>query len=74
MLRCGKSVGRGVGCVKKCVRVWGKCVGKGVGKCVRVWEVRWGVGVVKKDVGKCGGSMRNPNTSHKIFPQPPHLP
>ena len=31
----------------------GKCVGGGVGKCVRMWEVCWGVGVVKKDVG-CG--------------------
>ena len=37
-------------------------------------EVCWGVGGVKKDVGKCGGGMGNPNTSHKIFPQPPHLP
>ena len=24
MLRCGKSVRGGVGCVRKCVRVWGK--------------------------------------------------
>ena len=52
----------------------GKCVGGGVGKCVRMWEVCWGVGVVKKDVGKCGGGMGNPNTSQKFFPQPPHLP
>ena len=38
MLRCGKSVRGGVGCVRKCVRVWGKCVGGGVEKCVGVWE------------------------------------
>ena len=52
MLRCGKSVGGGVGCVRKCVRVWGKLwesvlgevwesvlgCGEGVGKCVWVWE------------------------------------
>ena len=50
--------------------VWGSVLGCG-GRCE---EVCWGVGVVKKDVGKCGGAMENPNTSHKIFPQPPHLP
>ena len=78
MLRCGKSVGGGVGCVRKCFRVWGKLWESVLGE---VWEsvsgcgeVCWGVGVVKKDVGKCGGGMGNPNTSHKIFPQPPHLP
>ena len=49
MLRCGKSVGGGVGCVRKCVRVWGKLwesvlgevwesVLGYVGKCVGVWE------------------------------------
>ena len=52
MLRCGKSVGGGVGCVRKCVRVWGKLwesvfgevwesvlgCWEGVGKCVEVWE------------------------------------
>ena len=75
MLRCGKSVGGGVGCVRKCVKVWGKLWESVLGE---VWEsvlgcgeVCWGVGVVKKDVGKCGG---NPNTSHKTFPQPSHLP
>ena len=78
MLRCGESVRGGVGCVRKCVRVWGKLRESVLGE---VWEsllgceeVCWGVGVVKKDVGKCGEGMGNPNTSHKIFPQPPHLP
>ena len=70
MLRCGKSVKGGVGCVRKCVRVWRKLWESLLG----CEEVCWGVGVVKKDVGKCGGGMENPNTSHKIFPQPPHLP
>ena len=53
-----------LGCGESCGKVcWGRC-----------GEVCWGVGVVKKDVGKCGEGMGNPNTSHKIFPQPPHLP
>ena len=65
----------GVGCVRKCVRVWGKLWDSVLGE---VWKsvlgCGEGVGVVKKDVGKCGGGMGNPNSSHKIFPQPPHLP
>ena len=52
----------------------GKCVGGGGESVLGCGEVCWGVGVVKKDVGKCGGVMGNPNTSHKIFPQLPHLP
>ena len=51
-------------CGESCGKVcWGRC-----------GKVCWGVGVVKKDAGKRGGGMGNPNTSHKIFPQPPHLP
>ena len=48
-----------------------KCVGGGVGKCVRMWGSVLGCGSGEK---RCGGGMGNPNTSHKIFPQPPHLP
>ena len=71
MLRCGKSVRGGVGCVRKCVRVWESCGKVCWGRCGKVC---WGVGVVKKDAGKRGGGMGNFNTSYKIFPQPPHLP
>ena len=61
MLRCGKSVRGGVGCVRKCVKVW-----------VKLWESV--LGEVWESVLGCGGGMGNPKTSHKIFPQPPHLP
>ena len=68
MLRCGKSTRGGVGCVRKCVRVWGKLWENVLGE---VWKSVLGCGSGEK---RCGGGMGNPNTSHKIFPQPPHLP
>ena len=73
-----KSVGGGVGCVGKCVRVWGKLWESVLGEvwesmlgCGKVWGSVLGCGSGEK---RCGGGMGNPNTSHKIFPQPPHLP
>ena len=85
MLRCGKSTRGGVGCVRKCVRVWGKLWENMLGE---VWEslfgcveVCWGVGVVKKDVGEAWETptpltkfFHSLHTSPNTSTQPLHLP
>ena len=45
-VRCKRSVGEGVGCVGKCVGMWGRCersVGGGVGCVGKYVECRGGV-------------------------------